>query len=286
MASIQLIRGRIKSAKNISQITKAMEMVAASKMKKAQQTAILGKPYAEKIYQATRELSQKTNKLSHPLLSLGNPKGKRLVIIVSTNKGLCGGLNTTLFRHMMEWFPSTIPTDYISLGKKSTSFIAVTGRNLTADFSEKYPFDQNVPAVTTLLVEGFINGTYKEVYVVYNAFINALKQMPSKKLLLPISGLGEEPQSSKGDFAEFVMEPDIDDILQFLLPHYLENQLRSATYEAEASEQSARMIAMKNATDAALDLMDDLTLVYNKVRQEKITYEIADIVTARLAVKE
>lgn len=285
MASIRLIRGRIKSAQNISQITKAMEMVAASKMKKAQERAILGKPYAEKIYQATRELARKTSKISHPLLSAGNPKGKRLVIVVSTNKGLCGGLNTNLFRTMMTWFEKNIPTEYISMGKKSTGFVVKSGRHLSADFSEKYPFDQNVPAVTALVVDGFINGTYNEVFIVYNSFVNALSQTPVKKLLLPIATLDEGIKETKEVFSEVLMEPGIDEILDDLIPHYLENQLRTAAWEGEASEHSARMIAMKNATDAAIDLMDDLTLLYNKARQEKITYEIADIVTARLAVE-
>ncbi|MBI2616975.1 ATP synthase F1 subunit gamma [Candidatus Gottesmanbacteria bacterium] len=286
MASIRLIRGRIKSAKNISQITKAMEMVAASKMKKAQENALQGKPYADKIYEATRELAGRTSRKAHPLLSSGNSIGKRLVIIVSTNKGLCGGLNTNLFRMLVDWFPQSVPTEYITLGKKGTNFVVKTGRFLCADFSEKYPFEINVPAVISLVVSGFTAGTYREVYIAYNSFENALKQIPVKKVLLPITMEETLPTPSKSSQPEFVMEPDIDEILEYLLPHYLENQLRTATHEGEASEHSARMIAMKNATDAAVDLMEDLTLMFNKARQEKITYEIADIVTARLAVEE
>lgn len=286
MASIKIITRRIKSAQNISKITRAMEMVAASKMKKAQEAAILGKPYAEKIFQATRELAKKTDKKLHPLLSLGDRNGKILIVLVSTNKGLCGGLNSNLFRNVLKWRGDCKNIDFITFGKKGQSFVVRSGHNLIADFSEKVSFAQNTGGVTKMVVEGFVSGKYKEVYVVYNSFLSALKQIPIQKMILPLSGLDEGTENENKDkFSDYLMEPSIEDILENLLPHYLENQLRSAIYESEASEQSARMIAMKNATDAALDLMDELTLIYNKVRQEKITFEIADMVTARMAVE-
>lgn len=284
MANIRIIKRRIKSAQNIAQITRAMEMVAASKMKKAQDQALLGKPYAEKIYQAVRELGSHIEKKFHPLLSIGNPEGKILIVLISTNKGLCGGLNTNLFRMVQkEWMAKNI--DFVSVGKKGESFIVRTGKNLIADFSQKSPFVENVPALAKTLVDGFIAGTYKEIYLVYNTFMTALKQIPTKKVILPLSAFEEVETKPEIRFSEFVIEPNISDILENLLPHYLENQIRTAIFEAEASEHSARMIAMKNATDAALDFVDGLTLVYNKARQEKITYEIADIVTARIAVE-
>lgn len=289
MASIKIITRRIKSAQNISQITKAMEMVAASKMKKAQEAAIAGKPYAAKIYQVTKELAGRTDKRLHPLLGEGSKGGKTLIILVSTNKGLCGGLNTTLFRTVHFWFKDRKDIDYINTGKKGENYIVRSGYNLVADFSKNYPFAASVPAVSKLTVDGFLSGVYQEVYVIYNAFLSALKQIPVKKRILPIAGFDEEDleseEKSNQNKSEIKMEPSAEEILDSLLPHYLENQIRSAIYEAEASEQSARMIAMKNATDAALDLIDQLTLIYNKARQEKITYEIADIVTARMAVE-
>ncbi len=286
MANIRLIKRRIKSADNISQITKAMEMVAASKMKKAQDVASAGKPYAEKIYQTVQELGTHTERKLHPLLLSGNPSGKLLVIIISTNKGLCGGLNTNLFRNIYNWWGKEKSIDYITLGKKGESFIARLRKNLVADFSQKIPFSDNVPALTSLLIEGFIKGTYREVYLAYNTFLTALKQIPTKKMILPVAEFEKmESIQSKESFYEFVMEPSAEEILNSLLPHYLENQIRAAIFEAEASEHSARMIAMKNATDSALDFMKELTLLYNKARQEKITYEIADLVTARLAVE-
>ena len=134
MASIKIITRRIKSAQNIAKITKAMEMVAASKMKKAQEAAILGKPYAEKIFQATRELAKKTDTKSHPLLSLGNPEGKTLAVLVSTNKGLCGGLNSSLFRTVLKWSEGNRKIDFITVGKKGQSFVVKIGGGLLADF--------------------------------------------------------------------------------------------------------------------------------------------------------
>lgn len=284
MANIRLIKRRIKSADNIAQITRAMEMVAASKMKKAQDQANLGKPYAEKIYQAVRELGSHIEKKFHPLLSSGNPQGGLLVVVISTNKGLCGGLNTNLFRYINNWWEKEKNINFVSIGKKGESFIVRQGKKLVADFSQTVSFSQNVPAITKILVDGFISGQYREIHLAYNTFMTALKQIPTKKMILPLSEISADNQS-EDEFSEFVIEPNVNDILESLLPHYLENQIRSAIYEAEASEHSARMIAMKNATDAALDFMHELTLLYNKARQEKITYEIADMVTARMAVE-
>ncbi|MCJ7740166.1 ATP synthase F1 subunit gamma [Candidatus Microgenomates bacterium] len=285
MANIKIVKRRIKSAQNISQITRAMEMVAASKMKKAQETAILGKPYAEKIYQVVSEFASRIDKKAHPLLSDGYSSGKILIIMISTNKGLCGGLNTNLFRAINNWWNQNDNLEFVTLGKKGSSFVTRTGKNLTADFSLERKFTESVSAVTKIMVDGFINHTYKEVYLVYNVFINALKQIPVKKRILPIRLAEENLISKETESSEFLIEPGIDEILEDLLPHYLENQLRTAIFESEASEHSARMIAMKNATDAANDLTFELTLVYNKARQEKITNEIADIVTARMAVE-
>lgn len=285
MANIRLIRRRIKSANNISQITRAMEMVAASKMKKAQEQALLGKPYAEKIYQAVQELGSHINRRNNPLLSDGNPNGKLLIVAISTNKGLCGGLNTNLFRNIFTWWGKEREVDFITVGKKGENFVARQKKSLVADFSQKLPFIANVPALTQLLVAGFVKGIYREVHLAYNTFLTALKHIPTKKMILPITVFEKVETIEQIKFSEFVVEPSSSEVLESLLPHYLENQIRTAIYEAEASEHSARMIAMKNATDAALDFMQELTLLYNKARQEKITYEIADLVTARLAVE-
>ncbi len=290
MANIKLIKGRIKSAKNISQMTKAMEMVAASKMKKAQEAAVLGKPYAEKIQVIVQELAKRTDPKLHQLLSYGNLTGQSLYIIITTNKGLCGGLNTNLFRYVLNYLKDTDPKfsgEYITLGKKGERFVVRENKTLIADFSGTVPFTQAVGALSKIYVEGFISGKYSQVYLVYNTFINALKQDPTVKLILPIVGLRRGVEEEKEEeLTEFLIEPTIDEVLDSLLPHYLENQIRAAIHEAEASEHSARMVAMKNASDAANDLIDGLSLMYNKARQEKITYEIADIVTARLGMEK
>lgn len=288
MAKIRLIKRRIKSAKNISQMTKAMEMVAASKMKKAQEKAVEGKPYAQKIYEAVFQLASKTEREHHPLLSSGNCEGRYLYIIISTNKGLCGSLNSNLFRKLILTIKDKKNIDFVTLGKKGRTFIARGKKELIADFSQNGDFSDFVPALTKLVVDGFVNNRYRQVSLFYNTFINALRQEPTEKIILPL--VAEELEEKKGykktlDFVEFLIEPDIDQVLSALLPHYLENQIRSAIYEAEASEHSARAIAMKNASDAASDLIDSLTLLFNKARQEQITYEIADIVTAREAVE-
>ena len=290
MATIKLIRRRIKSASNISQITRAMEMVAASKMKRAQEAANSGKPYAQKIYQAVAELGAHAKEKSHPLLMQTNPTGKKLIILISTNKGLCGGLNTNLFRSLTPLIhKEKTNIEFVSVGKKGEAFVVRAGSYLVADFSHLPAFTESVVSITKFAIEGFVKGTYGQVYVVYNNFISALKQIPTMKRILPIGNF-EGPQDTVVETrthftTEFLFEPSREEILNSLLPHYLENQIRSAILEAQAAEHSARMIAMKNATDAALDLVDALTLSYNKARQEKITYEIADIVTAREAVK-
>ena len=286
MANIRLIKRRIKSAKNIAQITRAMEMVAASKMKKAQEAALLSKPYADRIYQAVADLAAHINLHLHPLLTYGNKDGKILIILISTNKGLCGGLNTTLLRMFDRWqLESNNKADIITFGKKGQNYAVRSKSNLIADFSGNLPWINHIPAVTKIFVEGFLNGTYKEVYLVYNTFFTVMKQIATRKKILPISSFETTEAKEVKNFAEFLIEPDINTVLEDLLPHYLENQVRTAVLEAEASEHSSRMIAMKNATDSALDLMDALTLIFNKARQEKITYEIADMVTARMAVE-
>lgn len=288
MANLRQIKRRIKSAKNIAQITRAMEMVAASKMKKAQNDAIMGKPYAEKIYQAVSDLSANIDKTVHPLLSEGNVNGKKLVVLITTNKGLCGGLNTSLLRTFDKWISGMENLEAVILGKKGQSYIVRSKAGLIADFSSDVPWRNIIPAINKICVEGFIKGTYREVYLVYNTFFTVMKQIPTIKQILPITALEktDSDASSKKriNFREFLIEPSINEVLENLLPHYIENQIRTAVLEAEASEHSARMIAMKNATDAALDLMDSLTLMFNRARQEKITFEIADMVTARMAV--
>ncbi len=285
MANIRLIKGRIKSAKNIAQITKAMEMVAASKMKKAQAVASAGKLYANKIYSMVQELASRVDITDNPLLQ--KPKhvtGKTLVIYITTNKGLCGGLNSTSFRFLLGQYNNFQHAQFVTLGKKGAGYVATLGGTIVADFSQTLPFVQTVPALTERILEEFLQHRVDGIDLVYNEFISVVKQQPIRKTILPLSIQSREEREVE-DTREFLIEPNPSQVFEALLPHYLENQIRDAILQSEASEHSSRMMAMRNATDNALSLMDELTLAYNKARQEKITYEISDMVTARLAVE-
>lgn len=283
MATIRSIKKRIKSAKNISQITKAMQMVSASKMRRAQDAAVSAKPYQEKIFEAVETLSAGVARDMHDLLAEGDENGRTLVVLISTNKGLCGGLNTTLFRQVTKWFDGIKDIDYVSLGKKSQHYCVRAKQNLIAHFTND-EFLEVAQPVTELFTQNFINGTYKEVYIVYNQFINSLSQKPARTRVLPIE-ISHGKNEINDSLLEFLIEPSPARVLDALLPHYVEVQVRAAILEAAASEHSARMIAMKNATDNAKSLIGDLTLAYNRLRQERITYEISDMVTARLSVE-
>lgn len=287
MTSKRLIKRRIKSVRNISQLTRAMEMVAASKMRKAQKLALQGKAYAQKILEVTGDLSLKTKPGIHPLLA-SRPvlkQAKKLVILVTTNKGLCGGLNTNLLRFLQSWVKGEPDNffEFITLGKKSYNFLYKEKIPWVADFSLKLPWVANVPAIIDLATKGFLADRYDEVWLCYNDFINALRQEPRRKKILPITQ--EQQEEGQREVVEFKIEPSADKVLEALLPHYLEVQLREAILEAEASEHSARMVAMKNATDNAVSLQGELTLLYNEVRQQEITSEIADIVTAKIGLR-
>lgn len=285
MANIRLIKRRIKSAKNIAQITKAMELVAAAKMKKAQAAALAGKLYAQKIYEMVMRLASRTDYRSHRLLLTPNPTGKRLVVLLSTNKGLCGGLNTSLFRFFMKQYHTNEQFDVVTIGRKGAEFVTRLGKSVKADFSDTTPWEKVVPALVDYLTEQFLSGAYDAVDLVSNEFISVTKQEPRAKTVLPLT-ITEEAAKAEGERPyEFLIEPSVEAVFDSLLPHYVENQIRDAVLQAEAAEHSARMIAMHNATDNANSLQDDLTLLYNKARQEKITYEITDMVTARLAVE-
>lgn len=286
MANLRLIKGRIKSVKNIAQITKAMELVAASKMKKAQLAAIAGKLYAQKIYEMVYRLAKRVTVATHPLISKPiNPGAKKIVILISSNKGLCGGLNTNLFRFLLAQYREKEQLEFITLGKKGATFVTQMKKTLSADFSQSVPFINSVPALTELAIREYVNGTASGVDIVYSEFLSAIKQAPRKRVLLPLTIVEGAVPDKDEDTREFLIEPSVEEVFASLLPHYVENQVRDAILQADASEHSARMVAMRNATDNAKGFMAELTLIYNKARQEKITYEITDMITARMAVE-
>ena len=291
MPSTRDIRRRIKSVKNTAQITKAMQMVAAAKMRKAQQAALVGRPYAQLLNEIMAEAAANMSGFDHPLMQ-SRPVAKRAVILVSTDRGLCGGLNSNLFREAAKLDKDT--TVFVTAGRKASQFIARTKRNLKAEFSYKdIPQYAEARAISKLAQEMFLSGDVDAVDVLYPRFINTLTQQPQTVSFLPIGKLSattaginapKEELAGGGGSEVFEFEPDEETVLGELLPHSLNFQMHQILLETKASEQSARMVAMKNATDNAKQIIKDLTLEYNKLRQANITKELLEITTAQMAV--
>ena len=281
MPSTLDLRRRIKSVKNTAQITKAMQMVAAAKMRKAQAAALAGRPYQEMLTRVLAAIKGRVEPTSHPLLAV-RPVKKDLMLIFSTDKGLCGPLNTSLFREITD--DDREKTEFVVMGRKAVQFIARTRRNLTADFALKDSVRfADIRPIARFASEKFISGEVDQVRVLYPKFVNTLNQQPILRNLLPVPAeeLKIEGEANRG---EYLFEPDAHGVLDAILPHYIAFQLFQMALNARASEHSARMVAMKNATDNAKELIKDLTLEYNKVRQENITTELLEITTAQLAV--
>src|SRR5215469_18064109 len=289
MASTQDIRRRIKSIRNTAQITKAMQMVAASKMRKAQQHALEGRPYSELMNKVLVSLQQRTNPRLHPLLEV-RPLKKELVLIISTDKGLCGALNTNLFREAANF--DQAKTAFVVSGKKARQFIARTKRELLADFELKDSpsFVESKP-LSKFCIEKFLRHEVDKVSVLYTHFINTVNQRTVVQTLLPISSFdlpkSEAAEGAKADvdpMLGYIFEPDAAGVLDVMLPYYISFQVFQMILDARASEHSARMVAMKNATDNANQFIKDLTLEYNKMRQASITTELLEIATAQMAL--
>lgn len=323
MANLRLIKNRIKTARNIAQITKAMELVAASKMKKAQKQALKSRPYAEKILSALRRISQKTNPKLHPLLRKKQFKEKREwkigLIIIAPSKGLCGSLLANLARAIALFIESKkkgkLPPkelmyetlileeeilredfiiqvenykfEMITVEKKAKELVLKLGHNVIADFSKlSFPLTvETILPITKIISDTYLDDTFDEIYLAYAHFVNTMTQKPVVRKILPI-----EPEVFRETKEiinqEYLFEPSPKNVLHPLLKHFLEIQIYQTILEATASEHSARMVAMKNATDNAYEIINSLTLDYNKERQKVITNEIADITTAKMAVAQ
>jgi len=276
MASTRDIRRRIKSVKNTRQITKAMELVAASKMKKAQQAALAGRPYAQLMADMLAALAPRVGEVQHPLLSRREVK-VRGILLVTTDKGLCGPLNANLFKLVTE---IKTPAKYVAIGRKGTQFLARTKRDLLADFTvtDRAGFNE-VKAPVEYMVQLYLDGTIDTLEVIYPRFKNTLVQETLVRPVLPLSNVAdfvahlrsESGTSSPADSRDMLFEPDADTVLAALLPFYVNRYIH---------EQSARMVAMKTAKDNATNLIGDLTLEYNKARQAGITQEILEIAAA------
>jgi F-type H+-transporting ATPase subunit gamma len=288
MPSTRDIRRRIRSVKNTAQITKAMQMVAASKMRKAQQAAQAGRPYASLMNQVLSEVTGSTTDFEHPLTQKREVR-KRLLIVVSTDKGLCGGLNSNLMREAAKFDRNT--TVFVTAGRKASQFIARTKRQLAAEFTYKdAPLFGEARAISKFAQDFYTKGEADQVDILYTNFISTLNQKPEVIPFLPVGelkGVGatvhEEQALAKGT-REFLFEPGVHEVMGALLPHYLNFRVYQVLLEAKASEHSARMVAMKNATDNAKQIIKDLTLEYNKLRQANITKELLEITSAAMAM--
>ena len=291
MPSTRDIRRRIKSVKNTAQITKAMQMVAAAKMRKAQQAALVGRPYAQLLNEIMAEAATRTVGLDQPLLQ-SRPVARRAVILVSSDRGLCGGLNSNLFREASKFDKNT--TVFITAGKKAAQFVARTKRTLAAEFAYKdTPTFEEGRAISKFVQQLFLRDEVDAVDILFPRFVNTLLQQATTIPFLPIGKISaatagvpeprqELPAGNPTDVFDF--EPDEETVLGALLPHSLNFQMHQILLETKASEQSARMVAMKNATDNAKQIIKDLTLEYNKLRQANITKELLEITTAQMAL--
>jgi len=287
MHSPREIRRRIKSVTSTAQITKAMQMVAASKMRKAQQAALNGRPFAALLYRFQRKATTQAVDFSHPLLEVREVR-KRAVILIGGDKGLCGALNSNLFRLASQFDPQS--TVFITAGRRAAQFIARTRRQLVAEFAYgDSPRYGEAKAIAACARDLFLKGEVDQVQVVATRFINTLSQEPICLDFLPVGaikglklpGVPSEEELA-ANTAEYLFEPDPEAFLGYLLSHYLNIYIYQVLLNAKASEQSARMVAMKNATDNANTLIKDLTLEYNKLRQGKITTELLEIVSGQL----
>jgi F-type H+-transporting ATPase subunit gamma len=291
MPSTRDIRRRIRSVKNTAQITKAMQMVASSKMRRAQINALAGRPYAELLNKVLGSVTADATDFSHPLMEKRSGQ-KRAVILVTTDKGLCGALNSNLTREAAKFDKDT--TVFVCAGRKGSQFIARAKRSLAAEFTYKdSPLFAEARAISRFVQELFLKGEVDRVDVLFTNFVSTLVQKPEALQLLPIGEIkgvqvgvqGQETSVALEKSAvEFQFEPGADQVLGALLPHYLNFQVYQILLESKASEHSSRMVAMKNATDNAKQLIKDLTLEYNKLRQANITKELLEITTAQMAL--
>jgi len=296
MAGSKEIRNKIKSVQSTRKITKAMEMVAASKMKKAQDRMRASRPYMEKVFNIVMHIAKANTEYRHPFL-VSREKVKRVgAIVVTTDKGLCGGLNTNVLRQVLqahkEWKAQGIDVDYVAIGSKGLGFIQRMGGNIVASavqLGDRPHLDRLVGPVKTL-VDEYLAGKVDEVHVFYTTFINTMKQEPRHGRIIPIphqfkTAAGEVTAEGVSDGTwDYIYEPDARDLLDGMMRRYLEGSVFQMVNENQASEQSARMVAMKAASDNAGKIINELQLIYNKSRQAAITKELSEIVGGAAAV--
>jgi F-type H+-transporting ATPase subunit gamma len=277
MASTQILRRRIRSIEGTAKICRAMEMVATAKMRRAQEQAVAGRPYSEKISRVIADLATQARvaEAIHPLLQ--RREVNRIAIVhITTDRGLCGGLNANMNRLVAGYtLEQGLTITLVTVGRKGRSFMVRAGQSIRAEFtgiSDRPSLLETIP-ISRIVIEDYSNGEVDLVYLAYPRFVTTVVQRPTMEVLLPI----EPAELPSGQAVEYIYEPQPAMVLDELLPRYVEMKVYHAILELVASEQSARMVAMRNASDNARELIEDLTLTLNKVRQETITKEICDI---------
>jgi F-type H+-transporting ATPase subunit gamma len=296
MAGTKEIRLKIKSVQNTRKITKAMEMVAASKMKKAQERMRRGRPYAQRLLDITMHAARANTEYKHPLLTRRENVKRVGAVVITTDKGLCGGLNTNLLRLVLnqhkEWLAKGVEAEYCAIGNKGFSFIQRLGGKVVSQVTNygDHPALDRLIGPVKMLIDGFLEGRLDEVHIFSTRFINTMKQEPTHGTMIPIpqewvlpTGQVMKANVGAGNW-DYLYEPDPKAVLDQLLVRYLETVVYQAATDNIASEQSARMVAMKAASDNARNIIDELQLVYNKSRQASITKELSEIVGGAAAV--
>ena len=298
MAGSKEIRGKIKSVQSTRKITKAMEMVAASKMKKAQDRMRASRPYLERVFNIVIHIAKANTEYRHPFLNKRERVKRVGAIVVSTDKGLCGGMNTNVLRLLLskhkEWTGAGLGVDYVAIGNKGLAFLTRMGANVVASAVQlgDRPHLERVVGPVKALLDKYMAGEIDEVWVFYTSFINTMKQEPRAGRIIPVpmqyrslGGTGEvvKPEAAQGAW-DYIYEPDARALLDGMMRRYIEAVVYQAVAENMGSEQSARMVAMKAATDNAGKIINELQLIYNKTRQAGITKELSEIVGGAAAV--
>lgn len=301
MANVRELKRRIKSVENISQVTRAMQMVAASKMRRAQEQVLATRPYSAKAWQVATHLVAQygSNQASHPLLTHRDEIRATGIVFITSDKGLCGGYNGSIIRATLKFMRGLDhPVRLVTVGRRGRDFMARHGVHIVAEYSEipDRPSVLDIAPIARTVIDDFLSEEFDEVYLAYTEFVNTLVQEPVLRRLLPFPLTAEEKASSVSHkyvsetperelSGDYIYEPNPETILSALLPDFTELQIYQAILESLASEHSARMVAMRNATDNAHDLIEHLTLRYYRARQEAITGEMVDIVGGVEALK-
>ncbi len=286
MPSVRDIRRRIRSVENTGKVTNAMSLIAASKMRRAQNSVLQGRPYAEKIYEVIAHLAAQPDEEGealHPLLEV-RPVNRIGLLAITPDRGLAGGMHSNINRRVAQFILNqTVPTRSIAVGRKGRDFMARYGQDLLAVFADlgDRPLVVDILPISRMLIDNFLAGEMDEVYIVYTRFVSTMSQEPVVQKLLPVT----PAELSATDRSGYIYEPDTLTVLGSLLPQFVDMEVYHAMLESIASEQSARMVAMRNATDNAKSLADDLTLVMNKLRQDSITNELLDLVGGQIALE-